>query len=243
MTQINTDYEEDFDLFKTSLSDSSPVHVSKREDEETIIKTKSIEIPQLPAATNESLEGRVTIGKPIAEQLGEIDSDHFTAVESAIAVEEPVEANYMIRVRSLIASILVQLNTIAEKDRHQIDDMKKNYKKSTLAAATLQRELGSNGLKFSLVALGASFLQFLSPHQSDREIMNIFAREFCPKLGEMFSSGIKSNMDQETALAQLVLNEYSAKTQKGTNDSSNKQELIQILDRVLESRKRAAQSG
>lgn len=260
MTQVNSDTvgdDYDLDCFSNWKSDTT-IRLSDREDEETVTKTKSLPMPKTFPLSNKSLLGRVTEGPieeiqtsndplpidaDIVEQLKEIDPEHFQAVEKAILENAQPDTNYMIKIRNLIAQILVQLNKIAEKDRTQIDEMKTKYKNSTLEAANLQRDLGWNGLKFSGVALAASFLQFLSPHQSDREIVNIFAKECCPKLGDMFGSSIQANMHQSNSLANLVLQEYTAKTQKGQSDSSNKQELIGILDKVLQSVKEAARAG
>ncbi len=231
----------------------STLLLSEREDQATIRKTQRIPIPGSASSDPMmTLKGRVTVGKveeppisanTIVKELEKIEPEHFRAVEEAISQDVPTETNFMIKVQFLVAKILAQLNRIAEKDRTQTEKLKTDYKNATAKVAELQRELGTHGLKFSLIAFGASFLQFASPHQSDRDIAKIFASELCPKLGEMFGSSLQANMNQSNSLASLFLQEYQAKSSKGANDASNKQEIIGILEKALDSLKQAARAG
>lgn len=170
------------------------------------------------------------------------DRSHAVALATALVANPPIEANYLIKVRNLVAQILAQLSRIAEKDRTQIDDIKTKYRDATKEYVRLQRELGNNGLHCTVVALAASFLQFVSPHQTDREIINLFAKEGSRTLGEMFGHVIQSKMRIADSVTSLAINEYAAKSQRG-NDANNRQEVIDLLTKVLESLKRAAQTS
>ncbi len=241
-------------LVYSQLSETA-IGINQREDASTIKKTQHFQPPVLETGSpSPSLINRVSLGEVeraetastiIANQLSGIDSEHFQAVEKAITNGENREpdTNYIIKVQCLVAQILAQLNRISEKDRTQIDQLKSKYKSKALEAADLQRTLGAHGLKFSLVALGASFLQFTTPFQSDRDILNILTREVCPKVGDLFGSSIQADMGQANSISSLLINEYQAKTSKGSSDASSKQEIISILEKALESLKRAASAG
>lgn len=250
-TQIGSILDDDLGIFKYhAIANDSTVNLADREDEKTVRKTQLVSdsIPK-KMLTNTTLIGReITEGEvqdpPLIDQLKEIDHEHFVAVEKALTEPTSFEPNYIIRVQNLVGQILVQLNRIAEKDRVQIEGMKSKYQRSTQQVANSLRALGSHGLQFSMLVFGASFLQFLSPYQSDRKIANIFAKEVCPKLGNLFGGAtIQINKYQAESIANLVLQEYSAKTQKGGSDANTKQEITSILDKILESLKRAAQAG
>lgn len=215
----------------------STVSLSERADQLTIRKAQGLPItPPLNFESSPSLEGRVEKFAP------SLDPRHFENIEKSLK-ENPLPANYLVEVQNLVGLILAQLNRIGEKDRHQMEELKTQYKRCTAESASLQRELGSHNWHFALISFAASFLQFASPHQADREIANIIARECCPKLGDWYGSGINANMNQTTARGSLTLAEYQAKSNKGSSDSGNKQELIDILNKILQSLRDAARAG
>lgn len=169
------------------------------------------------------------------------DITRYPSVAENSEVHVTDETNYIIKVQNLVAKILMQLNRISEKDRVQIDALKVKYQKTTADAANYTRNLGRSTFAFSILSLGASFTA-LSQDQTHRVIGETLTREFCPKLGELFGSKIHSDKYQAESLAQLTLNEYSSKTQKSSSDANSKQEVLNILDKVMESLKRAAQA-
>lgn len=221
----------------------SSVFLNEREDAATIKKTQTLPLPG-PQFTDASLVDRVTQSPTLAEQLEEIEPEHFAAVETALTENPSPELNYINQVVTLVALILAQLNRIAEKDRVQIDGIKANYQKATQESADLIRALGSHGLKFSALTMACALLPYLSPHASDREIGGIFVREVCPKLGELFGGSLmQSDMKKADALASLLISEYSAKTQKSGAEANNRQELTAILQQTLTGLKEAARAG
>lgn len=239
---------------------------ARLEDEETARKIGTLPFPQPPTSSKSMLDYEVTEGpvasdpvpsfseimnpqesaplaqQTIVEMLDEVEPQHFQAVEQAIEETEELDTSYLIQIRELIAEILMQLNRISQTQSEETREIKNKYKTSTYDAAAMQRELGWHGLKFAGIAMTASLL-CLSQNAADREIAGIFAREFCPKLGDMFGSSIQANMNQTNSLAQLILQEYTAKTQQKQSDSSSKQELIGILTNVLQSLKESARPG
>jgi hypothetical protein len=228
----------------------SRIRSSDCKDQATIEKTRSIAIPDLTKfASSASLLERVVSGpieetpKSIAQQLEEIDSEHFTAVEQAINDNVEPDQNFMVRVQCLVAQILAQLNRIAENDREKIEKLKTKYRNTTLEAANLQRDLGKKGLMFAGIAFAAAFLRFASRNEDDMKFAEIFSNHLCPKLGEMFTDGIRGDMTQANGLSSLLLQEYQAKTNKGSSDSANKQEITGMLEKALRLLEAAARSG
>ncbi len=233
----------------------SKIRSSDCTDSATIEKTKSIPIPDLRKfASSASLLERVVPGpvvprpieeapKTIAQQLEEIDPEHFMEVEQAINEGVEPDQNFMVRVQCLVAQILAQLNRIAENDREKIEKLKTKYRNTTLDAANLQRDLGRKGLMFAGIAFAATFLRFASRNEDDMKFAEIFSNQLCPKLGEMFTDSIRGDMTQASGLSSLLLQEYQAKTNKGSSDSANKQEITGMLEKALRLLEAAARSG
>lgn len=247
MAEIHTDYEdyENRGVFNANSIDPSAIPQDKREDAETIEKVQAIAIPTNPPLITTTLAGRVTDAAQQQAQdwmLEQLETFDPTAATITPPESNDVEANYMFQIRSLIAQILVQLNRISQKDRDQIEKLKGEYKKLTQETASLQKQIGTNNLMFSVITLGAAFFQ-IAENPIDRQFAKIFAENVCPRLGEMFASDIQANTTRSMNLANLLLQEYTAKTQKGQADSSNKQEMIQLLDRALNGLSQAARAG
>ena len=208
--------------------------------------------PAISPKTTEIVTDEMAL-EPITLSHPSMDPKFLKAVDaefarlSAIPAEEAAEpaaeiepeVNFMIRVRKVVAEILAQLNKISEKDRFQMEDMKQKYRKSSQESADLQRTLGNAGLIISVVGFGVLLSQFGFKNPADREVMK-FLSEQCPHIGGMFTSRYQSSQKEADALSQLMLAEYNAKTSKSQSESSSKQEITSLLDKVLESMKRAA---
>ena len=151
------------------------------------------------------------------------------------------EANW-IKINRLVAKMMASDHIKKVTERTQTDQLKAKYKATSLEVANLQRELGWSNIKFAGVAFVSSFCQ-LSPYESDKAIGNIFSSQFCPKLGELYASNINANTSQASNMTNLLLQEYQAKVSKGSSDASSMQEFTGVLDKALDSLKRAAQAG
>lgn len=235
--------------FDSLASHGSRIHLSAREDQTTIEKTKSLQMPDMTKfSSSVSLAERVSAGaieespKSIVQLLEEIPPEHFAAVEQAITDNVEPDQNFMLKVQVLVAQILAQLNRISENDREKIEKLKTKYRNTTLEAANLQRELGTKGLFFAGVSFAASFLR-LAHNQDDKAIADVFAGQLCPRFGEMFQASTQADKDQASNLANLLLQEYQAKTNKGSSDSANKQEITGMLEKALRLLEAAARSG
>lgn len=232
--------------FKPGLS---TVTLAEREDGSSIAKTLSLNPSRKlwnPPFSKTSLQGRVSAGEPgkhpLLEEMRQIEPEHLNAIDKILSQNDSIEPNYLIKIQNLVGQILVQLNKIAEKDRTQIEDLKLKYKNAIKDSADKLRELGSHGFKFSMIAMAGVCCQFLSPYQEDRDILAYFAKEGIRGIGDVFGNQIQSDMKKVEGLSSLLYAEYQAKTQKGQSDAGSKQEVIALLDKVLESLKRAAQA-
>jgi len=253
MTAISSDFDTD-DVRFDSMKSNDTINLRDREDQVAIEKTKEILTRSLnTSSTNASLEGRVTMGpvgtneirnnetsNTLFEQLQEIEPEHFQAVEQSITDGLDLDKNFIREIQILVAQILAQLNRIAANDRTQIEQLKTKYRNTTLESANLQRELGWHGLKFAGIALGVSFLKFALPQNAQKErnsddlaMIDLFATQICPKTGGLFESSINANKSQADSLAGLLLQEYQAKTNKGSADNANKGEITEMLNKAL----------
>lgn len=224
-----------------SRMDETTIHMKERVDAATIEKTATIKMPETPMPTK-PISSAVTHTRVEDEEM-QVLREQLEEIQDILVNNPPVaEPNYLIKVRILVAQMLEQLNRISEKDRDQVQEMKKKYKEATQEVADQTRALGWNELKFSALTLVSS-LTNLIPNEVDRNILGTLGKDVMPKIGGVFSSNIQSSMKKADAMANLVLQEYSAKTSKSGSDASSKQEIIRLLDEVLQSLKSAARSG
>lgn len=197
-------------------------------------KVESVGLPLIPLTTPpsfSSLPDRVKEDKP-AYTLAQLQE---------VLLEQP---NYLNEIRVTIAKILVQMNRISEKDRTQIDEMKKKYETAYKNSAGLTRQIAWNGLVFSGIALIPLVLHAAPGADAfDREMANAFASQVIPGGGRMWNAAHEADQKKADSLANLLLQEYSAKTAKGSSESSSKQELIGILDKAVSALKEAARAG
>jgi hypothetical protein len=265
---LKTDLETSFCPFHAEIEQT--ISIADREDGQSIQKTKKAfegslpyclcpEMPLVkekftlasplnsPAAVETSV-APVTLAHPSMdpEFLKAVDTEfaRLSAVstEDEKIAEPEAEANFLIRVRKVVAEILAQLSKVSEKDRFQMEDMKQKYRNSSQEAADLQRTLGNAGLIVSVIGFGVLLSQFGFKNPADREVMK-FLSEQCPSIGGMFTSRYQAHQKEADALSQLMLAEYNAKTSKSQSESSSKQEITNLLDKALESMKRAAASA
>ncbi len=182
----------------------------------------------------------ITLSHPAAdpEYLRAVDQELGRLQEKAT----PEEVNFLIKIREVIGKILAQFSEISEKDRFQMEEMKLKYRRSSQDAADLQRSLGNAGLWIAGIGFAVLLSQFGFKNPADREVMK-FLSEQCPNIGGMFTSRYQANQKEADALSQLMLAEYNAKTSKSQSESSSKQEVVNLLDKALESMKRAASAA
>ncbi len=221
--------------------DAKAEHLSDRQDQETIVKTNELSCLMQVASTNASLVDRVSDEIPTDPLIQEMQ-EKLEEIETLCQKLPNVETSYIVKVQQIVGLLLAQLNRISQKDRDQIDSMKKKFYGATEDSAEQLRGSGWNDFKFALMGLGASLLQF-SPYASDQLIGKTLAEQFFPSLGRLWGNDMQARMRMADAVANMVLQEYSAKTSKGQSDSSNKQEIIGILDKVLQALREAARSG
>lgn len=253
MAEINS-LSEDFNSIENKPLFDSKIYLSDREDEETIRKTKSLDFRSITTpftnSTPSSLIGRVEKKETDAEvlspkeQLLAMDPEELLAIEKELVElkNNPAEPNYLIRVQMLIGKILAQFIRISEKERVQKEDQKEKYNTSNKEWGNLQREVGDRGLNFTWIALGLMVSQFLLP-QNDQAIVSFLADRGCKNLSDMFNTETQSKQRQVEGISQLAMAEINAMMNKGSSDASTKQEFINLLDKIYESLKRAAQAG
>ncbi len=216
------------------------VHVSERDDAETIQKIKQHGVPQLPYPIWTMDDYAVTVLNQEIQEM--VASEEFERVENIVVENPDKEAHYLVRFETVLAALLRTMNQKSEKDKNKIELLKKEYKNHTLNAAQTQRDLGWNSLKFAGLAFAASFLQFASTFQSDRDIANIFAREVCPKLGDLWGSDLQARLTTFNNGAQLQMNEYNLLSNAQQSEGGDKQTFTQAFEKALRTQS-AATSG
>ncbi len=189
------------------------------------------------------LESNELLKNAISEWLEALEPEEFDTLEEVFVENPEPQGNYVIRLQNLVAAILAQLQQISDKDKEKINQLEKEYKLSTLSAANLQRELGWSGLKFAAICFGASFLQFLSPHQSDRDIAMLFADKVCPKFGEMWNADLNAKFTSANNSCTLKMNKYNLLANAEQSKANDKQQVSGIFDKALRNLESATRFG
>ena len=135
------------------------------------------------------------------------------------------------------------MQLISEKDKEKIIQLENEYKVITLTAADLQREIGLSNLKFAAVAFGASFLQFLSPHDSDRAIAKVFADQVCPNFGRLWTSDLEAKFTSANNSCTMKMNKYNLLANSEQSKANDKQQVSGIVDKALRNMESASRSN
>jgi hypothetical protein len=196
---------------------------------------------QAPSLANRLTRGAISNATPAPIQVATEAPAQKTSLEllQEVLLEEP---SYLQNISNLVAKILKQLSDIGEKDRKQIDEMKKKYETTYKQSAGLVKDIAWNDMLFSGFALIPLVLSF-SPNQFDKDMGGRLAADFVPGLGRMYNSGSQADMRKADALAQLLMQEYGAKTSKSSSEGNNKQEITNMLDKAVSALKDAARAG
>lgn len=218
------------------------------------------------AVSIDSLEGQLQAMDPemlrvIDKELGEIQSNRSEdvpseEVESTAPLEEqmneivellddlkttPPGPNYWIKIQTVVGKMLAMHIRLAEKERVQKDEQKAKFNKSNKEWGNFQREIGDRGFNFTWIALGVMALQFVAP-ESDKQFVAYIAKEGCQNIANMLNSDTQSKQQMVRAASELAMAEINAMMNKGSSDSSSKQEQISLLDKTGDAFRRAAQS-
>lgn len=227
----------------------SSIRVENLPNQNTILKTKSIDLPRETGQANlepQSLVGRVEKEADLSleDQLLRMDPESLRAIEQELVKgqNDPPEPYYQIALQQAIEKMLDLHIKMSKEESSRKNDQKGKYTKSNKEWGVYQKELGDRGLNFTWVALGLMASQFLLP-EADREFVSFLSKEGCTNLASMFNAETQTRQRLVEAVAQLALAEINAMMNKGSSDSSSKQEILNLLEKLYELLKRAAQTG
>ncbi len=142
--------------------------------------------------------------------------------------------SYMVELQMVISEIMIELNRVAQTDRVKTEQLKNQYQTLTHERAGLTITLSNRELATAIVSFAASLIQVKLTNPAYIEIAKTFATQVCPAVGGIFASSVRADSDKVANLAQLVLQEYTAKSQSGQNGSQQKQELLATLREALQ---------
>ncbi len=208
---------------------SSAIKMDELNHAEATRKAHALGVPSISSSPSLSLTGKVTEGKkPIPLQ----------EIMKALS-EQP---NYLNELRETVALILAQISRISEKDKAQIDELKRSYTKTYETSAGLTQQIAWNGLIWSGFAL-VPLLLLTSGNPLDRDVGTACAREFVPKLGEMWNSHLPAQKARADGYGAVLNQEWSAKSGKTQSDGNNKDQITNLLSTAMNTLKEAARSG
>lgn len=163
--------------------------------------------------------------------------------EETIEKTKKLAENFMVNIYRVMPMILADQHRSGEKSKKEIHLLEAGIKKSTLAAADLQGDLGWNGLKSAALVMGVSLLQFAPGcNDVDKQIANLAAKEVAPSLMGMSRHGIEGNLTKANNDITLKNNKYNLLSTQEQSRGNQRQEMTAILDkanRLLESASRA----
>jgi hypothetical protein len=184
--------------------------------------------PSFPPLEAPSLVGRVQL----PDTIEDIESD-IQAMKH--------EPNYLIKFIEITERLLKLFIKIHDKERLSKSEEKQKFKEASRKWGELQREIGDRGVNTTYLSLACMTLQFLLP-KNDRIFVDYLAKEGCNNFSQMLNSETQSRQRLVDGISQIAQSELNAMINKGPSDA-NKQELIALLEKAMESVKRAAQSG
>lgn len=213
----------------SSSRSSSAITIDELDHAAATRKAHAMGVPSVSSSPSSSLTGRVTESKkpiPLQEIMQTLS-------------EQP---NYLNELREAIALVLAQISRISEKDKAQIEELKKNYTQTYETSAGLTQQIAWNGLLWSGFAL-VPLLLLTSGNPLDRDVGTACAREFVPKLGEMWNSHLPAQKARTDGYGAVLNQEWSAKSGKMSSDGNNKDQIINLLNTAINNVKEAARSS
>jgi hypothetical protein len=239
MVKIQDNYE----LKIGSLQTAGVQSIQEREDKQTIAKVSSLQMPEISPSTSSLSSRNVTVDNNLKNPLFQMEIADLQQIDANL--DKKGEANYMIRLQELIGELLKLQTRISERDKKRTEELKVKYKTTCGESAALTRTSGKWnfwGSMTGFVILMAS--QYAAQSNADTgALLKFLADNGCQNLTQLFQSQINSDLRKVDGLTQLLNAEYTAATQKGSSEGNNKQELISILEKLLESIRSAARAG
>lgn len=183
----------------------------------------------------------------LEEQLQAMDPEDLRAIDRELGKlkQNPPSANFYLKLQQVVELMLNMHVRLGEKERIQKDGEKRKFNQSNQEWGKLQRETGDRGLNFTWIALGLMLIPVILPgaNQTDKEFANFFAREGCTNIANMFNSDTQSKQQMVRAVSELAMAEINAMMNKGSSDSSSKEQVIGILEKASQSYTQAARAG
>jgi len=167
---------------------------------------------------------------------------HVNVVVDSKQKEGEERFNYIVEIQKLVAQILTELGRISSHDHESIERMKNKFMDSTLKHAKLQTDYGRVNRNMSIASFAVICVRLFMPNADDKEIVQLLSGQL-PTLGGMYTTGLKSQMDECSAESQLELEKYRTKTAAKQSDGNAKQDYMSLLQSVGENQKSASRAG
>ncbi|HSX25390.1 MAG TPA: hypothetical protein VLE89_00095 [Chlamydiales bacterium] len=193
----------------------------------------------------ESLEaGRVTqLPESIidfAEELSPEGYEQFQKESKLLnaAIQEgkflPEEANFIIKLRDIIAYSYRQRDRLMEKDRLLIENLKTEFKKAIQDQASFQRKIGTIGVIFAVASFVVSLGQLkFANNEAMRNAIQLGAQQV-PTLGQFFSNRWQGDLGIRRGTENLSLNGLQQEQANKQTQGNAEQEKSRVLDKAMD---------
>ncbi|MGB7978348.1 MAG: hypothetical protein WCF19_04215 [Chlamydiales bacterium] len=219
------------------------VHVNNREDKETVTKMQEVSLPAMKAGVSTGASISLEAPLSLKEQIMAFDLDMVKAIDEELGKlnAAKIEPNYFLKLEQAVVAMLMLQIQINNHDRVKKEAYELKVSTSTKKWGECQKEIGDRGLNFTWITLGVMALQFVAP-QNDQPFIKYFAEHGCTNISNMFNGETQSKQKIVDTVSQLAMAEINAQMNKGSSDSSSKQEVLSLLEKMTEVMRRAAQA-
>jgi hypothetical protein len=149
------------------------------------------------------------------------------------------QGSFVIQLRDLVRELLQLTLQVSERDRHEIERMKEEYHRHSETVADAFRSKGNANLAIAVVSFALQFGSLAFSNEQDQKLVQSVAGQV-PNVGSFFTGKTEANQSRSSNLLALINTEYTNKTTEKSSQGNWKQELIQAMQEVLATLRKAS---
>lgn len=177
-----------------------------------------------------------------AEDAAEMIKELNTVLDNKELETILEEENYIDRLERLMIKLLEQQIRITEKERVQREEQKKVFSYTNEEWGAQTKAIGWRSFKSTVVSFVA-LAAITIARKDDREVLSFLAKDGIKSVTDMLNNDAQTKQKLLDGRGALSRDEIQAIMNKGSSESSSKQELLSLWQKVLETLKEAARAA
>ena len=147
-------------------------------------------------------------------------------------------SNFIMRMQELVCKIMEQLGKMSDKNRNDVDTLKREFREVSSEAANLQMRIGNAAPWISGIALVVCSAQIFTAQELAPIIQ--FVSGQIPPAASVYTSHLQAEQMGFQATGSLKQTEISTQSQKSQSEAEVRQAILGLLNSMLEVLKKSS---